>query len=61
MYDGSIPDRDRSFSLLHGFHNGSEAHLHSSPVDTRDFFLGVKMKENHANSLFQSCSGIRNA
>ena len=60
VYVGSIPGRDRGFSLLHCFHNGSEAHLHSSPVDTRGFFLGVTKKRNHPNRLFQSYSGIRN-
>jgi hypothetical protein len=35
---GSIPDRDRRFSLLHSFQTGSEAHPASSPIGTGGSF-----------------------
>jgi hypothetical protein len=42
MNSGSIPNRDRDFSLLHHVQTGSGAHQTSYPVGTGDLSLGVK-------------------
>jgi hypothetical protein len=61
LEDRSSPlGSSRKFSLLHGVHTGSGAYPASYPVDTRNFFPGIKCQGPEADHSPPS-SAVKNS